>query len=160
MDLRFWRKKATVEEVATLECEVVEALGAMSGVLGAIASAIESFEFPALTPPEPVEDQRIVDLQRRMDDLTNAVGDGILRVQRSENRIRAIVDGAKKQLAEAGFEHPGVEAEFNQLRELDGTDQPEEPVPAVPESLELVPGSPSSVPGVTIEQLQRPFTGR
>jgi len=108
-------------------------------------------------PPEQGEDPRVAALLIRMDDLTNAVADGVNRVQRSENRVRSIIQSARKELAEHGLEHAGIEAEASQLREVDGGNGKPEPLPAVPEGLEDDRDGPSSIPGVTLAQMRRAF---
>jgi len=87
--------------------------------------------------------------------LTAAVGEGIQRVERDERRIKATVARARKELADSGFEHEGLEAEATDLRLVDGAGGDEQGVPAVPEELAGDSDTPSSVPGVSVEELQR-----
>lgn len=152
MRLRFWQKKATAQEVSDLECSVVEALQAIMEPLGVIASAIEGFEFPSRADGEVEENVRIDRLETQVHDLVLAVSEGIQRVQRSENRIRHIIQGAKRDLAEAGFEHAGVEAEAGELSEVDGGPGEEEQVPAVHK--DVGQAQHSVIPGVTVRQMQ------
>jgi len=139
--------------------ECVEALQAIVGRLDKLEGAIGQFELPTVAPPEPVEDPRVAGLLARMDDLTTAVADGVNRVQRSENRVRSIIQGARKELADAGLEHPGIEAEAGQLQPVDGTGGEPEPVPALPTDVED-PERPSSIPGVTVGQIARARVNR
>lgn len=53
------------------------------------------------------------------DDINIAVAEGIKNVERAENRVRATVRRAQAQLAEHGFESPGIEAEASELRTVD-----------------------------------------
>lgn len=55
----------------------------------------------------------------RLTNLTLAVAEGIAHVERAEARIRATVQRARAQLAEAGIESPALEAEGDQLQLLD-----------------------------------------
>ena len=86
-----------------------------------------------------------------------AVDDGIREVKRREDRINATVRRARKELAEVGYEHPGIEAEAAELQLIDGGGGGEVGVPPVYEDVaEASQGpEPSSVPGVTAEQLRR-----
>lgn len=108
------------------------------------------------TKPVPVaDDPRIEALETKIHDLTLAVSDGIQRAHRSENRVRAIVTGARRELAEHGFEHAGVEAEAGELLEVDGKTGDDEPVPTVSEDLGNGSQAPSPIPGVTVGQMRR-----
>lgn len=140
-------------------CAVPEQLRALNdgtqGRLGDIQEALEGIKLLEATAPELVDDPRIAALALRIDELTSAVSEGILRVQRSENRVRAIVQGARRELAEQGFEHAGVEAELEQLRIEDGNSGEPQPVPAVPASVEDVTQVASSIPGVTLAEVRK-----
>jgi len=59
------------------------------------------------------------ELERRIDQLTQAVAEGIERVDRAEKRIRKSVTSARKLVRENGLEHPAIEAEYEELRERD-----------------------------------------
>lgn len=125
--------------------------------LGGIHSAIGRLEEATSVQTGTVESPHIAALAARMDDLTTAVDEGIKRVQRSENRVRAIVDGAKKQLSDAGYEHAGVDAEASELRELDAGVRGAESVPAVRPDVADGFDAPSSIPGVTVGDIQRAY---
>lgn len=73
--------------------------------------------------------------------------------KRTQNRINATVGRARKELLDHGFEAPGVEAEFDELRLVDGDGGEESGLPAVPE--QVGPFSHEGIPGegVTSEQL-------
>lgn len=128
--------------------------------LNAIQGTIADFDFPATDPTPLTEDPRIAALQTHINDLTIAIDTGVNRVQRSENRVRAIIQGARKELAEHGFEHAGVEAETSELRKVDGEGSDGGRVPPVPENVEATDDAPSSIRGVTIAQLRRAKFGR
>jgi hypothetical protein len=84
--------------------------------------------------------------------LTLAVAEGIKHVERAENRIRATIGRARKELEEVGVEHPGLEAEYAELSVLDGGGGQSAPMPQMHEN--VVPTQ-SSVPGVSPDQLRR-----
>jgi len=92
-------------------------------------------------------------LQKRMDELTLAVADGIGRTERAESRIKNTVYRAKQKLAASGLSDPALDAEADDLPPSDG--EGVAPVPAVQQSVEEATDVPSSVPGVTVGQLRR-----
>jgi len=123
--------------------------------LEAIHESIADFEFPERDVAEAVEDPRVAAIEARLSELTIAVDTGVNRVQRAENRVRAIIQGARKELEEHGYEHAGVEAEASQLRDIDAGGGDPEPVRAVPAGVEVVGQTPSSIPGISVEQMRR-----
>jgi len=94
----------------------------------------------------------VAGLQERIDTLTLAVAEGIAHVERAENRIKATVKRARRELEAGGIDSPGLAAEAQELFELDAEGSGGPPVSPVRED---VGGYQSSVPGVSIEQLQR-----
>jgi len=92
---------------------------------------------------------------RQIVELTLAVGEGIEKVERYERRIKATIQRAQKQLAERGLESPALDAEDRDLRLVDGAGSGERGVPTVPDEVAQSAEQASSVPGVTLEQLQR-----
>lgn len=81
-----------------------------------------------------------------------AVAEGINHVDRVENRIRGAVKRARKELHDRGLESPGLEAEATGLSLVDGDGGEGAPVLGVQPSVEEAP---SSVPGVSREQLRK-----
>lgn len=69
----------------------------------------------------------------RLEELLFAVSEGIQKVERTENRIRATVRRAKEQLEDGGVSSPALDAEASELRLLDGGARETEQVPSVPE---------------------------
>lgn len=130
-----------------------EALGGILGTMRVLVDAVHSLKQPGRTNGA-LEEQRVDALEVKVQDLTLAVSEGVQRVQRSENRVRHIVQGAKRELADAGFEHPGVEAEARELRELDGGGGDHEAVPAVQEVVAHDPPLPSPIPGMSMSQFR------
>lgn len=102
----------------------------------------------------------------RLTNLTLAVAEGIAHVERAEARIRATVQRARAQLADAGIESPALEAEGAELQLLDEGGGGGRRLHAVRDSVELTdPGPrpeerpddnrPSAVPGMTRGELRR-----
>lgn len=88
-------------------------------------------------------------LERQVQELYQAVADGIDHVDRNEKRVRGIVTGAKRRFAAEGFVDPGVDAEEDSLPRDDATGFSGEGVPPV--SNDVVPenlfaGVPGTVP--------------
>ena len=151
----FTQIKLRFSEVLALGAAIVSALEGILDVLSRAIAAIEGFQWPDNTPAEPKESPQIAILEARMNELTGAVAEGVQRVQRSESRIRSIVQGARRELQEHGFEHPGVEAEAEQLQLVNESDREQEQVPAVQESVADDSQLPSSVPGISLAQMRR-----
>lgn len=85
---------------------------------------------------------------KRIDDLTRAVADGIDHVDRNEKRVRGIVTGARKRFANEGYEDAGVEAEFSTLPEPDGGGGGEEELRLLQNDVEVNESDPwAGVPG-------------
>ena len=91
----------------------------------------------------------------RIKHLTAAIAEGIERVDRSERRVAATVARAQKKLALAGYEDPGVEAEVEGLRLLDEDGIGTGGLPALHADVANPGDQPSSVPGITVAQLQK-----
>jgi len=62
----------------------------------------------------------IQELRAAQANLTLAVDEGIRHVARAEKRVARTIHVVNKKLEESGLEHPGLEAEADELRELDG----------------------------------------
>lgn len=92
-------------------------------------------------------------IDSQMADLLQAVAQGIQHVERSERRVKSTLQRTRQKLRENGMEDAAVEAEFSELRDVDGGGSEPEPMPAV--STEMGNGAYSSVEGVTSEQLMR-----
>jgi len=90
---------------------------------------------PVVTPVEPPSwGDDIADVNARVDRLTLAVSDGIERVHRAESRVAKTVTSARRVVREAGLEHAGIEAEYDQLRAGDA--EAIEPLPPMSEEVE------------------------
>ena len=87
--------------------------------------------------------------------LTFGVEEGIQRTDRAERRIHATIKRARKELAEHGYESPGLEVEAAELRLVDGGGSPGDTVPAVLEGVEPLHEEASSIKGVSAEALRR-----
>jgi len=148
------RADRVVDHLASLVTVLLSILERLGDIHGAIASLEDVAKVQAGAAESPL----IAALAARMDDLTTAVDEGVKRVSRSENRVRAIVDGAKKQLTDAGYEHAGVDAEVSELRELDEADGRAESMPPVRAPVADDSDAPSSIPGVTVGQIRRAYS--
>ncbi len=95
------------------------------------------------------------DLVKQLKELTLAIAEGIERVDRSERRVRSTVARAQKELKKLGYEDPGLEAEANQLRSIDGKGGTDGEVLDVPGQLDAPAQTPSSIRGVPLETLLR-----
>ncbi len=133
----------------------VDALHGILATMRALEVKLAAFEARESAQALPPDDIRLEGLAKRIDDLTVAVSEGVNNVQRSERRVRAVVTSARRQLAEAGYAHPGLEAEDSELRSVDGEGGDDEPVPAVPEAVvDPHQAQHSVIPGVTVRQMQ------
>jgi len=95
------------------------------------------------------------ELLQRVKDLAFAVEEGVERVSRTERRIHATIKRARKELADRGYEDPGLEAEGHELRSVDGKGSDEQGVPALPAGVEPPLEEASSIKGVSAEALRR-----
>jgi len=95
------------------------------------------------------------EIRAQLDTFRAALAEGILNVDRNNRRIEAVVRRARKELAESGLEHGGLEAEVGDLQRVDdhGIEDPQ--VLPMHEALEnLSPyDPPSGAPGFTQSEL-------
>jgi len=101
------------------------------------------------------QDAQLTDLQTKIKDLTFAVSEGIERTDRAERRVRGVIQRARKELGKLGYEDPGLEAEATELRIVDGEGSGDGGVPTVPKEVAAVEPAPSSIRGVSADQLRR-----
>lgn len=142
-------------QVLDLASRGVEALEGILGRISALIDAVNRFESQESTQPDSEHRNHMNVLEAKLADLTLAVSEGVNNVRRSERRVQAIVQSARRQLADDGYQHAGLEAEAGQLRQLDADSGDGEPVPAVPERVDgLDPNRPSVIPGVTVGQMR------
>jgi len=89
------------------------------------------------TAPEPVPStwahEHITKLEVDVANLTVAVSEGIAGFKRHENRIQKTVTSARRLVREAGLEHAGIEAEYDELRPVDAEAEPT--LPPMPEEV-------------------------
>ncbi len=139
------------------------ALDALREQQDEITSRLERLE-SAPTPTDRVvnleelaaaQDAHLSQLDTQIKDLLFAVETGVERVDRAERRVRGVIQRARKELAKLGYEDPGLEAEAHELRAVDGDGGKDGGVPDVSEEVAAVDGAPSSIKGVTADQLQR-----
>jgi len=137
---------------------VVMAALALHEIRGVRVALTSIAHRPQVADPVPAV-ERVENNARAIDDLYSdlqqirlAVSEGINRVSRSDKRIEKTVASARRLLAANGLEHPGLEAESEQLR---GEDDDPSPVGELPEVREVVEsGSPTGIPGIDSTQLR------
>jgi len=117
--------------------------GRLDERLGALETRFQGVE-------SDVEDQ-----SEKIKLLTFGVEEGIQRTKRAEMRIHATVKRARKELAEHGYESPGLEVEAAELRLVDGGGSADGTMPALPAGVEPPIDEASSVKGVSAEALRR-----
>lgn len=112
-----------------------------------------SMEEPSFTESRLREIERGLDENSaKLEDLTLGVAEGIKRVDRAENRVQKTVTSARRQLREAGLEHAGIEAEFEELHTSDEGGSEDQGVLPLQEA--VVRDGPSGIPGISRSQLQ------
>jgi len=143
-------------------------------ILDGILLRLEALESTPAPPPPPIPTEAIVAelearieshwatfpaslafLEKTLKDTNVAVAEGIERVERTERRIASTVARARKELRESGYDHPGVEAEAHELRNVDGGGGGDVGVPPVQEAVEADADHPSSIRGVPASTLRR-----
>lgn len=127
--------------MSSLLAAVILALATISGLTVFVVRAVLSYKNrPPLPAPERSSTEQLEQdfeaLRKLVEDLTLALDDGIRRVDRAENRIQKTVASARSAVRKAGLEHPGIEAEHDQLEPAD--DQGIITLPGVPEKVEGV----------------------
>jgi len=95
------------------------------------------------------------DMEDWRKEIVIAVSEGIERTDRAERRIKATVQRARKQLADLGYDDPGLTAEAVDLRLIDGDGSERDGVPPVPAEVADATPESSSVRGVPAETLRR-----
>ena len=101
------------------------------------------------------QDAHLDQITTQIKDLTFAVSEGIERTDRAERRVRGVIQRARKELGKLGYEDPGLEAEATELRIVDGDGGTDGGVPTVPKEVAEVEPAPSSIRGVSADQLRR-----
>lgn len=122
-------------------------------VAAAVAAHMERIDALAAVVDELAAQGK--DIEDRVREYVIALAEGIERVDRSERRVKATVNRARKELEAVGLVDPGVEAEAEELRLVDvarGSKRGMFPV-----SEPVAPGAdpPSSIPGVSAAQLRQ-----
>jgi len=128
--------------LAIVGLAILGALARISYQLGARVGHPLPVELPTVDAPRAAEeplnpdlrDRRMEDLELEMERLKEAVAHGITQVSRNENRIQKTVTSARRLVREAGLEHAGIEAEYEELQPPDA--EGIQPLPAVPAQVE------------------------
>lgn len=134
----------------------------LSGILSRLDSLESAQESASSGGTLPLAHEAIVALRaaqdpldRRIQDLTLAVAEGIERVDRAERRIQASVKRARAELEASGVTDPRLDAEADGLRLVDGAGGDGGGVPAVSEDVGEPAPQASSIRGVPLEVLER-----
>lgn len=98
-------------------------------------------------------DRQFALLRQDLEDQGMRIQEEVANSERRENRIRGTVTRARQELSQIGVEHPGLEAEAAQLHLLDGGGGEGSGMHGVPPG--VGGGESSSIPGVSVEQLQK-----
>jgi len=122
------------ETVATAVASHMERIDATDGQVDALAIQVE-------------------EMQGQLREYVIALEEGILRVDRSERRVKAVVRRAQGQLAVDGLVDDGVEAEAQNLRLVDDGEGNGVGVQPVPPRVAPAPLPKSGFPGLSAEQL-------
>jgi len=130
--------------LAALATSVVWAAGVVSRSI----AKIELLPHPEPTDGNPsVTFENLRNLERRLDDFSLALDEGIRRVDRAEKRVQKTVTSARRLVGQAGLEHAGIEAEYDELQPADDEAIPLGPVPPMFE--EVGDDQPSGIPGLS-----------
>lgn len=118
------------------------------GAVGPILDALR--ERLALLEPLPHDFKAI---EQTLKEMTFAVSEGIERVDRAERRIKQTIKRARKELAEHGFQSPGLEAESAEIQSVDGGGGETHGVHTLQEGV-ATGDEASSVAGVSVAELR------
>ncbi len=121
-------------------------------VAAAVAAHMERIDALAAVVDELASQGK--DLEDRVREYVIALAEGIERVDRSERRVKATVNRARKELEASGLVDPGVEAEAEELRLIDAARGSKRGMFPVSEPVAVGPDPPSSIPGVSAAQLR------
>lgn len=97
----------------------------------------------------------VQDLETQGKEFVLALAEGIERRERADRRIKATVARARQELRDGGVVDEGVEAEASQLREFDGKRGEEIELQPMPAAVDGNREELSSIPGVSLRDLQR-----
>ena len=140
----------TLETAPAPEYDLDRLRGIMAGVSGQTNARLNQMDDERLALEKGLQA-----LDERVKKLVFAVAEGIERVNRYEGRIHATIKRARKELADSGFQSPGLETEAAQLQLIDGGGGPDSGVPDVPTEVVDDPDAPSSIRGVPAAVLRR-----
>lgn len=123
----------------------------------AIASAVERLDQLADNFAHRIMslESSVENMEEGHKELVIAVSEGIERVDRAERRIKATVKRARKELSDRGLVDPGLEAEDQELHDVDGEGSDGRGVPPVREEVAPAADAPSSIKGVPLAVLRR-----
>jgi len=141
---------SAVEAKETPPCDHLATIGDLQATVHVLKRSIETSEEDVRSLVVAVHDL-VDDVER----LKLAIDEGILKTNRAERRVRTAVQRARSELAALGLQDPTVEAEASELRDLDGERGDESGVRLLPPAVGADSETPSSVKGISIEQIRR-----
>jgi len=161
-----WPKKCELTDVVGDHCQqLVRIIGRLDRldslptptvdseiVAAAVATHMERIDALAAVVDELAAQGK--DIEDRVREYVIALAEGIERVDRSERRVKATVNRARKELEASGLVDPGVEAEAEELRLVDVARGSKRGMFPVSEPVAAGADPPSSIPGVSAAQLR------
>ena len=99
--------------------------------------------------------ERVDELEEGAKEIVLAVSEGIERTDRAERRIKATIKRARRELESHGLVDPGVEAEADELRLVDGKGSEEGGLQPVRAPVGEPAEEASSIKGVSVDVLRR-----
>jgi len=132
-----------------------EHVSAVDGNLVGLRDTIEDLRDQLATFPSKTTEfsERIRLVERRMDEHTHAIAEGIERTARAERRIGQTVARARQRLADSGVVDEGLEAENRGLKLIDDDDRGIQPQ-TDPAARADYADQPSSIQGVSASTLR------
>lgn len=118
-----------------------------------VLRTLVNLERPQSAPPE-VQDYDDAWIVTALQELTQAVSEGIQHVDRSERRVRAVVASAKRRMESEGYTDPGLEAEASALPLFDAEGVQREGVQPVPTDVDA-PASYEGTPWAAVPGIER-----
>jgi len=127
--------------VCMLSLAIVFAAAALSGTLLYGGKVVLEYLASSTRPGAAFDDSdirsQLAELGAELGRQNAAMIEGMAYAKRAQNRVSAVVGRARKELRDAGFDSPGLEAEY---QELQPSDEPGSAVPELPDVPDTVAG--------------------
>ena len=150
-----------IDSLTTIDDRIkaLESTPRADGSVDALAATVDRVASEASSELRSHENA-LEEIDRRLVQLTLATAEGIERVDRAERRIRSTVKRARAELAEDGYESPGLEAEAAELRLIDAGGSGDDQVPPLPEDVGSVEHpQPPGIPGHFSQEVLQALRG-